>query len=195
MKEFNHLLCIVLLAACTKVAEQPAGFMIYRGTNLIQPNGEKLYIQGYESGQLAESGRLYVPVPAYELYLDDRLPLQRRLSALTRQPSSGNSLRITISRAKISTLSLSRVQATIRLPFNYKLLPDRRLWDRPVLETAMHALTVSSIGARPTSYASFLICTLPLARRMAMCETAVMAIPGFVKVKLLSSYSPDVAWE
>ena len=51
MRNYILSLTIFLLAACTGSSEQaPSGFVTLQGADLIQPNGEKLFIQGTNLG-------------------------------------------------------------------------------------------------------------------------------------------------
>ena len=64
MKKSIIYFTMLLLTACaSKEVQQSAGFVTIQGADLIQPNGEKLFIQGTNLG---------IRFQPHELGLDDR---------------------------------------------------------------------------------------------------------------------------
>ena len=123
MKKSIIYLAIILLAACTKVEEQPAGFVTIQGHDLIQPNGEKLFIKGTNLGNwLNPEGYMFGFGRTNSAWMIDLLfkeAVGPDFTAEFWQQFKDNY----ITRKDIDFIAQQGAN-TIRLPFNYKLFTD-----------------------------------------------------------------------
>ena len=125
MKRSFLYLFVLLLAACTAGGGQKgeSGFVTIQGHDLIQPNGEKLYIQGTNLGNwLNPEGYMFGFGRANSAWMIDLLfkeAVGPDLTAEFWQQFKDNY----VTRADIDFIA-SQGANTIRLPFNYKLFTD-----------------------------------------------------------------------
>ena len=125
MKRSFLYLFVLLLAACTAGGGQKgeSGFVTIQGHDLIQPNGEKLYIQGTNLGNwLNPEGYMFGFGRTNSAWMIDLLFKEAVGSDLTAefwQQFKDNY----VTRADIDFIA-SQGANTIRLPFNYKLFTD-----------------------------------------------------------------------
>ena len=123
-KSFLYLL-VLLLAACTAGGGQKgeSGFVTVQGHDLIQPNGEKLYIQGTNLGNwLNPEGYMFGFGRTNSAWMIDLLLKEAvgpDLTAEFWQQFKDNY----VTKADIDFIA-SQGANTIRLPFNYKLFTD-----------------------------------------------------------------------
>ena len=123
MKKTLLSLLAILLVACAKNAEQPTGFVTIQGHDLIQPNGEKLFIQGTNLGNwLNPEGYMFGFSRTNSAWMIDLLfkeAVGPDETAKFWQQFKDNY----VTRADIDFIA-SQGANTIRLPFNYKLFTD-----------------------------------------------------------------------
>ena len=125
MKRSFLYLLVLLLAACTAGGGQKgeSGFVTIQGHDLIQPNGEKLYIQGTNLGNwLNPEGYMFGFGRTNSAWMIDLLfkeAIGPDLTAEFWQQFKDNY----VTRADIDFIA-SQGANTIRLPFNYKLFTD-----------------------------------------------------------------------
>ena len=124
MRNYILSLTILLLAACTGSSEQaPSGFVTLKGADLIQPNGEKLFIQGTNLGNwLNPEGYMFGFGRTNSAWMIDLLFKEAVGSEATAEfwrLFKDNY----VTRADIDFIA-SQGTNTIRLPFNYKLFTD-----------------------------------------------------------------------
>ena len=124
MRNYILSLTIFLLAACTGSSEQaPSGFVTLQGADLIQPNGEKLFIQGTNLGNwLNPEGYMFGFGRTNSAWMIDLLFKEAVGSEATAEfwrLFKDNY----VTRADIDFIA-SQGTNTIRLPFNYKLFTD-----------------------------------------------------------------------
>ena len=123
MKKSIIYLAIILLAACTQVEKQSAGFVTIQGHDLIQPNGEKLFIKGTNLGNwLNPEGYMFGFGRTNSAWMIDLLfkeAVGPDFTAEFWQQFKDNY----ITRKDIDFIAQQGAN-TIRLPFNYKLFTD-----------------------------------------------------------------------
>ena len=125
MRKYFLFLITALLLACSS-SQQPqssAGFVTIKGHNLIQPNGEKLFIQGTNLGNwLNPEGYMFGFSRTNSAWMIDLLfkeAVGPDFTAEFWQQFKDNY----VTRADIDFIA-SQGANTIRLPFNYKLFTD-----------------------------------------------------------------------
>ena len=124
MRNYILSLTILLLAACTGSSEQaPSGFVTLKGADLIQPNGEKLFIQGTNLGNwLNPEGYMFGFGRTNSAWMIDLL-----FKEAVGPEATAEFWRLFkdnyVTRADIDFIA-SQGANTIRLPFNYKLFTD-----------------------------------------------------------------------
>ncbi len=125
MKKALSYLVVLLLAACTAGGGQKAatGFVTIQGTDLIQPNGEKLLIQGTNLGNwLNPEGYMFGFSRTNSAWMIDLLfkeAVGPDFTAEFWKQFKDNY----VTRADIDFIAQQGAN-TIRLPFNYKLFTD-----------------------------------------------------------------------
>ena len=125
MRNYILSLTIFLLAACTGSSEQaPSGFVTLQGADLIQPNGEKLFIQGTNLGNwLNPEGYMFGFGRTNSAWMIDLL-----FKEAVGPEATAEFWRLFkdnyVTRADIDFIA-SQGANTIRLPFNYKLFHSR----------------------------------------------------------------------
>ena len=117
-------LIVFLLVACSATNRQPQeGFVTIQGTDLIKPNGEKLFIQGTNLGNwLNPEGYMFGFSRTNSAWMIDLLfkeAVGPDVTARFWQAFKDNY----ITRADIDFIAAQGAN-TIRLPFNYKLFTD-----------------------------------------------------------------------
>ena len=124
MKKSIIYLATLLLTACTsKEVQQPTGFVTIQGADLIQPNGEKLFIQGTNLGNwLNPEGYMFGFSRTNSAWMIDLLFKEAVGPDATAEfwwLFKDNY----VTRADIDFIAQQGAN-TIRLPFNYKLFTD-----------------------------------------------------------------------
>ena len=121
MRNYILSLTILLLAACTGSSEQaPSGFVTLKGADLIQPNGEKLFIQGTNLGNwLNPEGYMFGFRRTNSPWMIDQL--LREMVGPDETAAFWKAFKENyITRADIDFIASTGAN-TIRVPFNYKL--------------------------------------------------------------------------
>ena len=124
-KLFSMILTSLLLVACSQKGGQtrPAGFVTIQGHDLIQPNGEKLFIQGTNLGNwLNPEGYMFGFSRTNSAWMIDLLfkeAVGPDFTAEFWQQFKDNY----VTKADIDFIAQQGAN-TIRLPFNYKLFTD-----------------------------------------------------------------------